>query len=91
MQREEARTVIRSALWLPEGPRLGGELDEKETRRERISDLMVRMGLGADNWPRAADLLVVLDDSDPEIKEALAAWSPEDAPPHPSMNGASPS
>jgi hypothetical protein len=90
MQREEARTVIRSALWLAK-ERVVGELDEKETRRERISDLMVRMGLGADNWLRAADLLVVLDDSDPEIKEALAAWSPEDAPPHSSMNGASPS
>lgn len=79
MQREEARKVISSALWLAR-ERTTGELDEKEVRRERLADLMTRMKVGMDDPPTAGDLLEVLDGSDPEIAAAVAAWSPEDAP-----------
>lgn len=79
MQREDARNVLVSALWLAK-ERVVGELDDKEVARERLSDLVIRMREGAESPPTAADLADVLDDSDPEVKEAVAAWSQEDAP-----------
>lgn len=80
MQREEARNVIVSALWLAR-ERVTGDLDEKEIARERLADLMVRMGTGMENPPTAADLTDALGDpGDDEIRAAIRAWSQEDAP-----------
>lgn len=74
MQREEARKVITSALWLAK-ERVTGNLEEKQIRRERIRDLMARMQVGADPRPNGDDLREVLADQDPEIRAALAAWT----------------
>lgn len=74
MQREEARKVIVSALWLAR-ERVTGDLDEKDIARERITDLMARMRTGADSRPAAGDLAEVLGDSDAEVRAALAAWT----------------
>jgi len=73
MQRDEARKVLRSALWLAR-ERAVGDLEEKKIARERISDLESRMGIGTDSQPTAGDLLEVLGDDDAEIRAALAAW-----------------
>lgn len=80
MQRNEARKVITSALWLAK-ERVTGDLDAKEIRRERLSDLIVRMGVGMENRPTAGDLTEALGDPDDgEIREAVRVWSQEDAP-----------
>ena len=80
MQRDEARKVLTSALWLAK-ERVVGELNEKEITRERLADLSVRMGTGMDNPPSAADLAEALGDPDDgEIREAIRVWSQEDAP-----------
>lgn len=74
MQREEARKVISSALWLAK-ERVTGDLEEKQVKQERIRDLMARMEIGADPRPTGEDLREVLADQDPEIRAALAAWT----------------
>ena len=79
MTREQARKAIISALWLTR-ERLTGDLEYKKIRRERLTDLKARMGTGAENPPAAADLREVLDESIPGIREAIAVWSPEEAP-----------
>lgn len=80
MQRDEARKVITSALWLAK-ERVTGELDEKEITRERLSDLMARMGIGADQRPSAADLTEALGgDLAPDVSAAIGEWSREDVP-----------
>jgi hypothetical protein len=80
MQREEARKVITSALRLAR-ERVTGGLDEKEVRRERLSDLMARMDAGTGQRPTGDDLTDALGDPDDnEVREAIRAWSQEDAP-----------
>jgi len=73
MQRDEARKVLRSALWLAREQAVG-DLEEKKIARERITDLEARMGIGMDSQPTAGDLREVLGDGDAEIRAALAAW-----------------
>jgi hypothetical protein len=80
MQRDQARKVITSALWLAK-ERVTGELDEKEITRERLADLSVRMGTGMESPPSAADLTEALGDPDDgEVREAIRVWSQGDAP-----------
>lgn len=74
MQREEARKVIASALWLAR-ERVTGDLDEKRIRRERITDLMARMGIGVHPRPTGEDLREVLADQGEDVRAALAAWT----------------
>jgi hypothetical protein len=73
MQREEARKVIVSALYLAR-ERVTGDLDAKVIRRERLTDLMARMGTGMTPRPTADDLSEVLADPDAEVREAIEAW-----------------
>lgn len=80
MQRDEARKVITSALWLAK-ERVVGELNAKEIDRERLADLSVRMGIGMESPPSAADLTEALGNPDDgEIRQAIRVWSQEDAP-----------
>jgi hypothetical protein len=80
MQRDEARKVITSALWLAK-ERVTGEISPKEIARERLSDLIVRMGVGMEGRPTGADLTEALGDPDDrEVREAVRVWSQEDAP-----------
>ena len=74
MQREDARKVLVSALWLAR-ERITGDLDEKQIRHERFTDLMARMGTGMQPRPTEEDLREVLTDPDDEVMEALAAWT----------------
>lgn len=80
MQRDEARKILVSALWLAR-ERATGEPGQKEIVRERLSDLMGRMGIGMDARPTGADLTEALGDPDDgEIREAIRVWSQEDIP-----------
>jgi hypothetical protein len=74
MQREDARKILTSALWLAR-ERVTGELDEKKIKRERITDLTARMVIGADNRPTGEDLREVLAGQDEDVRAALAAWT----------------
>jgi hypothetical protein len=81
MDREHARDVIIATLKLAK-ERVTGDLDQKEIRRERLADLIVRMDL-EDDTPTAQDLAEMLgdpDDGEPELRRAMAAWSQEDVP-----------
>jgi hypothetical protein len=74
MDTEEAGTVIVGALKLAK-ERVTGELDEKERRCERLSDLIVRMPLDEKARPSQADLAEALGNPDDgKIRAAIASW-----------------
>lgn len=79
-----ARDTILAALRLAK-ERVTGELDAKEIQRERLSDLIVRVGLYGDNpaaeeRPGAPDLRDVLGIRDTPLQDALKAWAAGDPP-----------
>lgn len=83
-QGPSARDAILAALRLAK-EQVTGELDAKEIQRERLSDLIVRIGLYGDNptaqeRPRAADLREVLGIRDTPLQDALKAWAAGDPP-----------
>jgi hypothetical protein len=74
MDIEEAGTVIIGALKLAK-ERVTGELDEKERRRERLADLIVRMPLDEEARPTQEDLTEVLGNPDDgKIRAAISIW-----------------
>lgn len=79
MDTEEAGTVIAAALKLAR-ERVTGEADQKEQQRERLADLIVRVGMyegkpDAEGRPSRGDLTEALGDPDGSVvRAALAAW-----------------
>jgi hypothetical protein len=74
MDIEEAGTVILGALRLAK-ERVTGELDEKERRRERLADLIVRMPLDEKARPTQEDLTEALGNPDDgKIRAAISIW-----------------
>jgi hypothetical protein len=72
----QAQEIIEQALTLAR-ERVTGELNEKEARRERLSDLIARMNF-PEVRPTAEDLTEALGDPDRKVlREAIAVWQAE--------------
>jgi hypothetical protein len=80
MDTKEARDILDSSLKIARERVTGDDPDAKERRRERLSDLIVRVIMywdraDAEGRPSREDLTEALGDpGDKEIRDALAAW-----------------
>lgn len=83
-QGSSARDTILAGLRLAK-ERVTGELDAKEIQRERLSDLLARVGLygdnpGHENRPTEADLREALGAHAGMFRPALEEWAAGDSP-----------